>query len=73
MQYTRENFEYCWGSWFRIYSEYSLYSIFINASKQARRIKEMIVMRFMMKTTAMTTMMSWPRTVVWDVLAPCSG
>jgi hypothetical protein len=36
---TRENFEYCWGSCFRSYSEYSLYSIFTNALKQARRIQ----------------------------------
>jgi hypothetical protein len=37
--YTRENFEYCWGSWFGRYSEYSLYSIFTNALKQAMRIQ----------------------------------
>jgi hypothetical protein len=38
--YTRENVEYCWGSWFGSYSEYSLYSIFTNALKQARRIQK---------------------------------
>ena len=37
--YTRENFEYCWGNWFGSYSDYSLYSIFTNALKQARRIQ----------------------------------
>jgi hypothetical protein len=37
--YTGENFEYCWGSWFGSHSEYSLYSIFINALKQVRRIQ----------------------------------
>ena len=37
--YTRENFEYCWGSWFGSYSQYSLYSIFTNALKQARQIQ----------------------------------
>jgi hypothetical protein len=31
--YTQENVEYCWGSWFGSYSEYSLYSIFTNALK----------------------------------------
>jgi hypothetical protein len=36
--YTRENFEYWWGSWFGSHSKYSLYSIFTNALKQARRI-----------------------------------
>jgi hypothetical protein len=40
VMYTRENFEYCWGSWFGSYSEYNLlYSIFTNAIKQARRIQ----------------------------------
>ena len=48
--YTRENFEYCWGSCFRSYSEYSLYSIFTNALKQARRIQRD---DFMMKMAAM--------------------
>ncbi len=38
--YTRENFEFWWGSWFGSHSEYSLYySIFNNALKQARRIQ----------------------------------
>jgi hypothetical protein len=37
--YTRENFEYCWGSWFGSYSEYSRYCIFTNAFKQARQIQ----------------------------------
>jgi hypothetical protein len=37
--YTRENVEYCWGSWFGSYSEYSIYSIFTNALKQARQIQ----------------------------------
>jgi hypothetical protein len=37
--YTRENFEYCWRSCFGSHSEYSLYSIFTNALKQARRIQ----------------------------------
>jgi hypothetical protein len=37
--YTWENFEYCWGSWFGSYSEYSLYPIFTNALKQARQIQ----------------------------------
>ena len=36
--YTRENLER-WGSCFGSYSEYSLYSIFTNALKQARRIQ----------------------------------
>ena len=68
--YTRENFEYCWGSCFGSYSEYSLYSIFTNALKQARRIQRDDCMRFMMTTAAMTLGQGlW----VWDVLAPCSG
>ena len=68
--YTQENFEYCWGSCFGSYSEYSLYSIFTNALKQARRIQRDDCMRFMMKTAAMTLGQGlW----VWDVLAPCSG
>ena len=37
--YTRENFEYWWGSWFGSHSEYSLYSILTNALKQARQIQ----------------------------------
>jgi hypothetical protein len=39
VMYTQENFEYCLGSCFGSYSEYSLYSIFTNALKQARRIQ----------------------------------
>ena len=67
--YTRENLER-WGSCFRSYSEYSLYSIFANALKQARRIQRDDCMRFMMKTAAMTLGQGlW----VWDVSAPCSG
>jgi hypothetical protein len=66
--YTRENFEYCCGSWFGSYSEYSLYSFFTNALKQARQ--EMIVMRFMMKTAAMTTVMAGPRTVGLGCFSP---
>jgi hypothetical protein len=42
--YTRENFEYCWGSWFGSHSEYSLYSIFTNALNKQGEFKEMIVM-----------------------------
>jgi hypothetical protein len=68
--YTRENFEYCWGNWFGSYSDYSLYSIFTNALKQARRFKEMIVMKFMMKMAAMTTMMAGPRTVGLGSFSP---
>jgi hypothetical protein len=67
--YTRENFER-WDSWFGSYSEYGLYSIFTNALKQARRIKEMIVMRLTMKAAAMTTMIAGPRTVVWGCFSP---
>ena len=37
--YTRENFEFWWGSWFGSHSEYSLCFIFNNALKQARRIQ----------------------------------
>jgi hypothetical protein len=37
--YTRENGEYCWGKCFGSYSEYSLFSIFTNAFKQARQIQ----------------------------------
>jgi hypothetical protein len=68
--YTRENFEYCWGNWFGSYSDYSLYSIFTNALKQARQFKEMIVMKFMMKMAAMTTMMAGLRTVGLGSFSP---
>ena len=61
--YTRENFEYYWGSCYGSYSEYSLYSIFTNDLNKQGEFKEMIVMRFIMKTAAMTTMMDGPRTV----------
>jgi hypothetical protein len=44
-------------------------------SNKQGEFKEMIVMRFMMTTAAMTTMMAGPvqGLWVWDVLAPCSG
>jgi hypothetical protein len=37
--YTRENFEYCWRSCFGSHSENSIYSIFTNVLKLARRIQ----------------------------------
>jgi hypothetical protein len=68
--YTRENFEYCWGSWFGSYSEYILYSIFTNALKQARRIQRDYCDEVYDEDDCND---AGPRTVVWDALAPCSG
>jgi hypothetical protein len=58
------------GKLFGSHSEYSLYSIFTYALNKQGKFKEMIVMRFMMKTAAVTTMMAGLRTVGLGCFSP---
>jgi hypothetical protein len=61
--YTRENFE-CWDSWFGSFLNMAFILFSPMPYNKQGKFKEMIVMRLMMKTNAMTLMMAGPRTVV---------